>query len=161
FDDLFIRAASGGLYGDIYGTRLLRVKDPSSQHFGKLLLNGNGLPQRDAEIVKLGNQQAKGLIGVTNTFTYKRFGFSLLIDARIGGEIFSASNVSLQRFGVAAVTAPNGERPEMVVDGVVADGSGHAVNTKAVSQQLYWNTLATLNNLGVGEAYLYDATNVR
>ncbi|HMR92557.1 MAG TPA: SusC/RagA family TonB-linked outer membrane protein [Chitinophagaceae bacterium] len=161
FDDLFIRAASGGLYGDIYGTRLLRVKDPSSQHFGKLLLNGNGLPQRDAEIVKLGNQQAKGLIGVTNTFTYKGFGFSFLIDARIGGEIFSASNVSLQRFGVAAVTAPNGERPEMVVDGVVADGSGHAVNTKAVSQQLYWNTLATLNNLGVGEAYLYDATNVR
>src|SRR5690606_21597877 len=24
FDDLFIRAATGGLYGDIYGTRLLR-----------------------------------------------------------------------------------------------------------------------------------------
>ncbi len=161
FDDLFIRAVTGGLYGDIYGTRLLRVKDQSSPHFGKLLLDGNGLPQRDGEIVKLGNQQARGLIGVTNTFSYKNFGLSFLVDARLGGEIFSASNVGLQRFGVAAVTAPNGERPDFVVDGVKIDGTGHAVNTTSVSQQLYWNRVATLNNLGVGEVYTYDATNIR
>jgi TonB-linked SusC/RagA family outer membrane protein len=162
FDDLFIRAATGGLYGDIFGTRLLRVKDAASSHNGQLLLNSSGLPQRDAEIVKLGNQQAKGLLGITNAFTYKNFGFSFLIDARFGGEIFSASNVGLQVSGTAAVTAPGGERPDFVVDGVTLDGGGIAVkNTKTVTQQQYWSTLAQLNNLGVGEAYLYDATNIR
>ena len=162
FDDLFIRATSGGLYGDIYGTRLLRVEDATSPYFGELLLNASGLPQRDAEIVKLGNQQAKGLLGITNALNYKNFGLSFLFDARFGGEIFSASNVGLQRFGTAAVTAPNGERPEFVVEGVTLDAGGAPVkNVHSVTQQQYWNTLATLNNLGVGEAYLYDATNIR
>jgi TonB dependent receptor len=162
FDDLFIRAATGGLYGDIFGTKLLRVKDAASPYFGQLLLSSTGLPQRDAAIVKLGNQQAKGMLGITNTFTYKNFGFSFLFDARFGGEIFSASNVGLQVAGTAAVTAPGGERPDFVVDGVVLDAGGAAIkNTKTVTQQQYWNTLATLNNLGVGEAYLYDATNIR
>lgn len=161
FDDLFIRAVAGSLYGDIYGTRFLRVKDESSPYFGQLLLDGNGLPQRDAEIVHLGNQQAKSLIGVTNTFTYKNLALSFLVDARIGGEIFSASNVALQRFGVAAITAPNGERPDFVVDGVQNAGGTISKNATSVTQQQYWNRVATLNNLGVGEAYLYDATNIR
>ena len=68
FDDLFIRAATGGLYGDIFGTKLLRVKDAASPYFGQLLLSSTGLPQRDAAIVKLGNQQAKGMLGITNYF---------------------------------------------------------------------------------------------
>lgn len=162
FDDLFIRAATGSLYGDIFGTKLLRVKDAASPYFGQLLLSSTGLPQRDAAIVKLGNQQAKGMLGLTNAFTYKNFGFSFLFDARFGGEIFSASNVGLQVAGTAAATAPGGERPDFVVDGVILDAGGAAVkNTKTVTQQQYWNTLATLNNLGVGEAYLYDATNIR
>ncbi len=162
FDDLFIRATSGSLYGDIYGTRLLRVKDETSPYFNQLLLNSSGLPQRDAKIVKLGNQQAKGMLGITNALAYKNFGLSFLFDARFGGEIFSASNVGLQVSGTAAVTAPNGERPDFVVDGVTLNtGGGHEKNTKTVTQQQYWNTLATLNNLGVGEAYLYDATNIR
>ncbi|CAG5003085.1 TonB-dependent receptor P3 [Dyadobacter sp. CECT 9275] len=162
FDDLFIRATTDGLYGDIYGTKFLRVKDEASPYFGKLLLSSEGLPQRDAAIVKLGNQQAKGLLGISNNFSYKGVGLSFLVDARLGGEIFSASNVGLQSAGAAAVTAPGGERPEMVVDGVVLGENGApAPNTEPVTQQQYWNTIATLNNLGVGEAYVYDATNIR
>lgn len=162
YDDLFIRAVTGGLYGDIYGTKFLRVKDEGSPHFGKMILTGNGLPQRDPEIVKLGNQQAKGMLGITNSFNYKGVGLSFLVDARLGGEIFSSSNVGLQSSGTAKITAPGGERPEMVADGVVAqEGGGYTANTKAVTQQQYWQTVATLNNLGVGEAYLYNATHVR
>src|SRR5690606_30545646 len=100
------------------------VEDAASPYFGQLLLNSSGLPQRDAEIVKLGNQQAEGLLGITNSFTYKNFGLSFLFDARFGGDIFSASNVGLQRFGTAAVTAPNGERPDFVVDGVILNTGG-------------------------------------
>ncbi len=162
FDDLFIRAATDGLYGDIFGTRFLRVKDKASPYYNQLILGGNGLPQRDAEIVKLGNQQAKGLLGISNNFFYKGVGLSFLVDARLGGEIFSASNVGLQSAGAAAVTAPGGERPDFVVDGVVLATDGtYTKNTASVTQQQYWTTVSTLNNLGVGEAYVYDATNIR
>lgn len=162
YDNLFIRATTDGLYGDIYGTRFLRVKDESSPYYGQLILNGSGLPQVDPTIVKLGNQQPKAMVGVTNNFSYKSLGLSFLVDARLGGEIFSASNVGLQRFGVAAVTAPEGERPDMVVGGVIQTSEGsYTPNTNSITQQQYWNTVGTLGNLGVGEANLYDATNIR
>lgn len=160
WDNLEIRAVTGGLYGDIFGTKFLRVEDPNSPHYGRLLLNGDGLPQATG-VVKLGNQQPKAMLGITNSFTYKNFGFSFLVDGRFGGKMFSASLANLQRFGTAAVTAPGGERPDIVVDGVVIDGAGHAENTKSITQQQYWSVVTSTGNVGIGEANLYDATNIR
>ena len=53
-----------------------------------MLLNDAGLPQGDSKIQKIGDQQATCLVGWTNTFSYKNFTLSFLVDARIGGEIF-------------------------------------------------------------------------
>ncbi len=162
FDDVAVLAVVGEKYGEIYGTKFTRVKDPSSANFGQLILNAQGLPTRDPEIVRLGNQQATGLLGVTNSFEYKGLGLSFQVDARFGGEIFSATHVAMQANGTAAVTAPGGNRENFVVDGVISNGSGgFTKNTIAVSQQAYWRAVATANNLGVTEANLYDASNVR
>ena len=162
FDDLSVLAVVGEKYGEIYGTRYNRVKDKGSPYYGQIILNADGIPTRDPEIVKLGNQQATGLLGVTNTFEYKGFGLSFLVDARFGGQIFSATQVAMQAFGTAAITAPGGARENFVADGVVSDGAGGYVkNTKAVSPQLYYRGIATANNLGISEANLYDAANVR
>jgi TonB-linked SusC/RagA family outer membrane protein len=161
FDDVAVLAVVGERYGEIYGTRFNRVKDQASPYYGQIILNADGLPTRDPEIVRLGNQQAKALLGVTNTFEYKGIGLSVLVDARIGGEIFSATQVAMQAAGTAAVTAPGGNRNDFVVQGVVADGTGFKPNAKSVTQQLYWRAVATANNLGVSEANLYDASNLR
>jgi TonB-linked SusC/RagA family outer membrane protein len=162
FDDVSVLAVVGAKYGEIYGTKFNRVKDEASPYFGQIILNADGLPTRDPEIVRLGNQQAKALIGFTNNFEYKGIGLSFLFDARIGGEIFSATQVAMQASGTAAITAPNGLRENLVADGVVSNGSGgYTVNTKSVSQQNYWRAIATANNLGVTEANIYDATNFR
>ncbi len=162
FDDVAVLAVVGEKYGEIYGTKYSRVKDPASPFYNQLLLNGNGVPTRDPEIVKLGNQQATALIGFTNSFEYKGIGLSFLVDARLGGEIFSATQVAMQAAGTAAVTAPNGLRENFVVPGVVSNGAGgYVANTKAVSQQEYWLAVATANNLGISEANIYDATNIR
>ena len=159
FDDLRIIAKAGGNYGEIWGTTFLRVKE--GPHAGKLLLNDAGLPQKDSEIKKIGDQQADCLLGWTNTFSYKNFTLSFLIDARIGGDIFSGSNSILQRNGVAACTVVDGDRKPFVVDGVIADGNGgYAPSTKEVEHQDYWAAVNT-GNIGIGEANLYDATNVR
>lgn len=162
FDDVAVVAVVGQKYGEIYGTRFSRVKDQASPYFGQVILNANGAPTRDPEIVRLGNQQAKALLGFTNTFDYKGIGLSFLVDARIGGEIFSATHVALQSSGTGAVTAPGGKRDPFVAEGVVSNGSGgYAVNTKTITPQDYWLAVATANNLGVTEANIYDASNVR
>lgn len=162
FDDVAVLAVVGEKYGEIYGTKFTRVKDPASPFNGQILLNGSGLPTRDPEIVRLGNQQAKALVGFTNSFEYKGVGLSFLVDARIGGEIFSATHVALQASGTGKVTAPNGLRESFVPQGVVSNGSGGYVpNTKTVTPQEYWLAVATANNLGVTEANMYDASNIR
>jgi TonB-linked SusC/RagA family outer membrane protein len=162
YDDVAVLAVVGQKYGEIYGTKFSRVKDQTSPFFGQILLNANGLPTRDPEIVKLGNQQAKTLIGITNSFDYKGLGLSFLVDARIGGEIFSATHVALQASGAGKVTAPDGLRNSFVVPGVISNGTGgYVANSKQVTPQEYWLAVATANNLGITEANIYDATNVR
>src|SRR5690606_29639572 len=104
----------------------------------------------------------KALVGWTNSLAYKNFGLSFLIDGRFGGEFYSGTNLNLQVNGSAAVTAPNGQRDKLLVDGVVTSGTGYAKNTVETTQQLYWNQVGTTSgNFGIGEANVYDATNIR
>ena len=157
YDALSIVAEAGKNYGEIYGSSFLRVEDPSSEHYGELLLSGDGLPQAGAT-KDLGNQQADYLLGVTNNFSFGHFNLSFLVDGRFGGKIFSASLASMEASGVAAVT---GNRGNMVVGGVIEDGTGgYKANTAEVTTEEYW-TAVNSGNIGIVEANLYDATNIR
>ncbi|OKL40057.1 SusC/RagA family TonB-linked outer membrane protein [Pontibacter flavimaris] len=163
FDNVQVYAEVGGNYGEIYGSTFKRVEDSESPYNGQLLLNEAGLPQVGEQSVKLGDQQADALLGIGNTFSYKGLSFSFLVDGRFGGEIFSATLAAMQETGTAANTVRNGGRESFVVEGVVEDpATGQfAVNTTEVTPQLYWNAVAGVGNLGITEANLYDATNVR
>ena len=161
YDNVQIYAEPEKKYGEIYGSKYLRVEDPNSQYFGQLLLDANGLPRVGDQGVSLGNQQATGLLGITNSFGYKGIGLSFLVDARFGGKIFSATNAIMQENGTAAATAPNGQRENFVVPGVIENGSTLTPNTIAVSPQLYWAQVHSFGNLGIAEENIYDATNVR
>jgi TonB-linked SusC/RagA family outer membrane protein len=162
FDNLVITATAGQKYGAIYGTTFKRVTDDKSPYYGQLILNATtGLPQVGESNVFLGNQQAYGLLGVTNTFGYKGITLSFLVDARFGGKMFSSTLAAMQANGTAAETVVNGARENFVVDGVVVDGSGYKKNTVSITSQNYWTTVATTGNLGIIEANMYDASNVR
>lgn len=163
FDNLRVYATVGGNYGEIFGTKFRRVEDEASPYFGKLILDNTGLPTGNAEIEKIGDQQAHMLIGVTNSFAYKGVSMSFLIDSRIGGNIFSATNLYMQSAGTAAVTAPGGKREDFIVEGVILDGNNqYQTNNISVTPQLYWQRVATsTGNLGISEANIYDATNIR
>jgi TonB-linked SusC/RagA family outer membrane protein len=163
FDNIQILAVAGQPYGQIYGTDYLRVTDAKDPNYGQLILSSNGLPQPTADIMNLGNQQANALIGLTNSFSYKNFGLSVLLDARIGGKIFSQTLDNMERSGTAAITVGNGSRDSMVVKGVVLDPNTnqYVANSNRISTQQYWAAVAGVGNTGITEANLYDATNVR
>jgi hypothetical protein len=164
FDNIQILAVAGQKYGEIYGSQLARVTDAKDPNYGKLILTNTGLPKAaDGPVVRLGNQQASGLLGITNTFSYKGFTLAVLIDARFGGKIFSGTLDDMQKNGTAAVTVTNGRRDSMVVSGVILNTSTNQYepNTNKISTQQYWAAVAGFPNTGITEANLYDASNVR
>lgn len=161
-DEITVLAEKGKEYGAIYGSAIRRVNDASSPYFGKMILTAEGLPQRDAVALHyLGNQQPDYMFGFSNSFSWKGINLDFLVDARVGGKIFSMTRNLLTGYGMAAETAVDGNRNSFVVDGVVANNSGgYDVNTKEVTPQRYWGALAQ-NNIGITEANIYDATSVR
>lgn len=163
FDDVAVYAAEGFKYGEIYGSTFRRVKDAASPYDGQLLLDANGLPQVGDQNVRLGNQQANALLGITNDFAYKGFNLSFLIDGRFGGKIFSSTLAQMQRNGTSDKTVVNGLRDNIVTSGVILNTTSNQYeqNTKAVTPQQYWAAVAGVGNLGITEANLYDASNIR
>jgi TonB-linked SusC/RagA family outer membrane protein len=163
FDDVRVFASEGNKYGEIYGSKFARVNDASSVFNGQLLLDANGLPQRGEQNVKLGNQQADALLGITNTFSYKGFNLSFLVDGRFGGKMFSSTLALMQRNGTSNKTVVNGLRDGIVTDGVILNSATnqYETNTKSVTPQQYWTAVSGVGNLGITEANMYDASNIR
>jgi len=158
YDALSIVAETGKNYGEIYGTAFKRVEDKGSDAYGELLLSGTGLPQATSDKRDLGNQQADYLLGFTNHFSYKGFNLSFLVDGRFGGKIFSGTYAAMEAAGTAGITANRGK---MIVNGVVDDGAGgYTKNTTEITTEQYWTAVQS-GNIGIVEANLYDATNIR
>lgn len=142
FDDLRVVACTGSYYGDIYGKKFQRVEE--GEHAGKIIVDNQGLPLITSEAEYLGNQQPDLMMGLTNSFSYKNLTLSFLVDARIGGQIYSATTARLHA----------------IENAVVASENGYVENDIAVSPELYWKRVGG-GNIGVEEAFIYDATNIR
>ena len=165
YDNLKILAREGGKYGEIWGSSYKRVEDKTSDLYGKIITDENGLPIAGDE-KKLGDQQPDLLAGLTNSFSFAGFDLSFLLDARFGGKMFSGTNHALQAGGAAAATVVNGARDKFVVDGAieseVAGKTVYTKNTTEVTPQDYWGAIVGRSgNLGINEANIYDATSVR
>lgn len=161
-DAIQIVAAQGSYYGDIYGQTFLRVTDKDSPHYGKVIVGEDGLPLISTEKSKVGNQSPDWMLGLTNSFSYKGFNLSFLIDFRIGGDIYSATASNLFVRGNAAGTVVNGERQDFVVPNtVVQKDGGYVDNNVPVTHQNYWERIGSTGNYGLPEVFTYDATNIR
>jgi len=161
-DDLKIVAMVGGAYGEMYGKKMVRVTDETSQHYGKVVVDATGLPQKGNDWEYLGNQQPDWMVGITNMFSYKNISMSVLLDMKFGGKIFSGTTVWTHVRGVASETVVNGERADFVVDGVVeGDDGSYSTNTVEVSPELYWGRVGGQGNLGITDEFTYDASSIR
>lgn len=71
---------------------------------GQILVGSDGLPIVGTDIVQIGDAVPDALVNMTNSFTYKNFNFSFLLDARIGGDVFSFSEIQRHTSGTAVET---------------------------------------------------------
>ncbi len=161
-DAIQIVAVQGSYYGDIYGQTFQRVEDKNDPNYGKIIVGEDGLPLITTGKSKVGNQSPDWMLGWTNSFSYKGFNLSFLVDFRIGGDLYSATASNLYTRGNAAGTVVNGERQDFIVpNSVVQTPNGYTENKVAVTHQNYWERIGSTGNYGLPEMYTYDATNIR
>lgn len=95
-----VLATVGEAYGTLYGSAYTRDDQ------GRIVVDANGLPKVSSTSKVLGHFTPDWTGGISNTFTYKDFTLSFLIDASIGGSIFSNTNKTGKYTGVLASTLP-------------------------------------------------------
>lgn len=139
----------GGSYGDLYVRQIKRDEagKPVKNADGKPVLMGDNID----EMKYAGNMNAKVNFGWSNTFHYKDFTLSFLIDGKFGGRVLSATEATLDGWGVSERTGDARNAGKVVVDGVEFD------------PQLWYTETGSsnFNNSYATEFYVYKGTNVR
>jgi TonB-linked SusC/RagA family outer membrane protein len=156
-------AAVGQRYGSLYGTAYKRNEK------GEIIVDDNGRPKVDPNNKVLGHYTPDWSGGVSNTFAYKNVELSVLIDAAIGGSLYSGSAQTGYYAGVYAETLPGraaefggltwvDEKGKTRDDGIIFDGvtEDGQRNTKILSAENYYKASYSIN-----EAYVYDASFVK
>jgi TonB-linked SusC/RagA family outer membrane protein len=141
--------AEGGSFGDMEANTWL--KDAQ----GRYVVTAAGVPAV-GPISIIGNYNPKFTVGWNNTFNYKNFVFSFLVDGRVGGIVTSGTEANLAFDGTADYTEEHREGG-WVLPAVKADG---AANTTAINAEAFWQTVSQ-GRYSWGEFFTYSATNFR
>ncbi len=146
-----IKVVEGQPFGQIFTRAFVR------NDAGRVLINDLGLPvTTPGQTVPMGNYNPDWFGGINNNFTYKGVRLGIVMDMRMGGDIFSFTESNLASDGFSDYTLEG--RDGFVVDGVLeSDGSE---NTIEVTAEEYWLSLGGRNS-PTGEPFRYDASFVR
>ena len=137
-----LKVKEGGSFGDMYGYKFQRdangniMKDPTS-----------GAPLRTNGTEYLGNANPDMMVGFNNSFSYKNFNLSFLIDGRFGGQVVSMTEAMLDGNGLSQRTADARNSGNFTSGGTQFD------------PETYYKSSGGINP--IAEQYTYDATNIR
>lgn len=113
----------------------------------------NGIPMK-GDVIKLGESVHPYTLGFSNTFNYRGITLSFLIDAKIGGEVYSQTNAHMISFGRHIDTLPGRDKGTVVGTGVKEDGV--TPNDVEAPVMQYYRALS-----GITEYCVYDASYVK
>lgn len=128
-----LKIREGGKVGELWGYDFKR------NEAGDVIINGTtGLPTVDMALKPYGNALPDWTAGLVNSFNYKGFNLSALLEWRHGGDVIDLGDRLALRSGSIKITERRYEQViyKGVVENVGADGTTtYTPNTKAV----YWN----------------------
>jgi len=139
-----IRLREGGSMSDIYIKHYI-ARDGNGN---VLITKAGGIKMEEVEPEKVGSLAPKANFGWSNTFGYKGISLGIVLTARVGGLVYSATQGILDYYGASEASAQ------------MRDAGGIAVNGGMLSAYNYYRGISTAEG-GYGAYYLYDATNIR
>lgn len=136
------RLVSGGSIGDIYVSTF--QKDAA----GNVIFNTQtGLPERSNTYQYAGNASPDYMLGWANDFAWKGLELGFVLQGSFGGEGLSMTQSMLDQYGVSKATAD------------ARDQGGVWMGEKKIPVSRYYAATSGLS--GIGDLYIYDATNIR
>ncbi|MFC0877356.1 SusC/RagA family TonB-linked outer membrane protein [Saccharicrinis sp. FJH2] len=146
-----LEAREGYPYGVIVGTGLER--SPSGE-----VIFENGLPVATAENIVLGDIQPDWTGGINLDIKYKGLSLNTLVDAKMGGDVYSMTTTWGRTAGVLKETLL-GRETGLVGEGVMLDGDGNYVpNNVVVSAENYNHNTYTAD---IVETSVFDASYIK
>lgn len=155
---VFVQHRTGHPFGVLAGWVQQRSPD------GQLVFEENGAPVQSSMMEVIGNGIPDWTGGINNSITYRGFNLSALVDVRLGGDIYSGTNLRLTQWGLhkQSLQGRLGEEP-LTVSGVIqagTDGSGSPIYEsfeKTLSPgeaNNYWNQMGNR----VQDHFIYDGS---
>lgn len=151
---------AGQPYGQIYGSRYARDSE------GNILVNPQtAKPIAAATSGPIGNPNPKFIVGLNNSFSYKRITFDVLFDWKQGGAIYSTNIGNALSRGVTRDT--ENRETLWVGPGVlgnvntlepILDESGNKIPNNTALTVIDYFFSGGYGPGGIGEGYVFDAT---
>ena len=135
----------GGTLGDLYS-----LSDIKRDSQGRVYIDNEGKVYTDNNVgdIKLGSVFPKCNMAWRNDFSWKGLNVGLMFSARFGGIVYSATQATLDSYGVSETTAQARDLGYVEVNG------GDRINPET-----WYTTIGSKN--GVPQYYTYSATNIR
>ena len=136
----------GGTLGDLYS-----ISDIQRDSNGKVYVDESGKVYKNTNVedIKLGSIFPKSNMAWRNEFSWKGLNLGVMIAARFGGIVYSATQANLDYYGVSKTTAN------------IRDKGGVSINDgeNIINPETWFTTIGASD--GIPIFYTYSATNVR
>ena len=136
----------GGTLGDLYS-----LSDIQRDSNGKVYVDEDGKVYKNTNVedIKLGSIFPKSNMAWRNEFSWKGLNLGVMIAARFGGIVYSATQANLDYYGVSKTTAN------------IRDKGGVSINDgeNIINPETWFTTIGASD--GIPIFYTYSATNVR
>ena len=104
---------------------------------GQKVYTAEGLPVQSDDLAVLGSGVHPNTLGFTNSFTYKNFSLSFLLDMKFGGDLYVGTNATAVGSGNHKITL-EGRESGISVSGVDEEGNPLSVTIPGSDVQDYW-----------------------
>lgn len=152
------RAIPGMPYSSIFGNRFARNEN------GERIIGNDGFPVQDSEAGVIGDPNPDWTMGVRNSFSYKNFSLSGLLDIRKGGDVWCGTCEVSDYFGTSQKTAEQRSITGFVFEGVNVD-TGQPNTTEVAfadpTKPVNTNRWVRYGFTGAAEEYIYDSSWIR
>ncbi|WP_278557737.1 SusC/RagA family TonB-linked outer membrane protein [Segatella salivae] len=136
----------GGTLGDLYS-----LSDIQRDSNGKVYVDESGKVYKNTNVedIKLGSIFPKSNMAWRNEFSWKGLNLGVMVAARFGGIVYSATQANLDYYGVSKTTAN------------IRDKGGVSINDgeNIINPETWFTTIGASD--GIPIFYTYSATNVR
>ena len=136
----------GGTLGDLYS-----LSDIQRDSNGKVYVDEDGKVYKNTNVedIKLGSIFPKSNMAWRNEFSWKGLNLGVMVAARFGGIVYSATQANLDYYGVSKTTAN------------IRDKGGVSINDgeNTINPETWFTTIGASD--GIPIFYTYSATNVR